>query len=168
MKIRLRQEPGLHNKKPRSASAEKRKKIKKRRDHWLHLFQCKMGCEKCGYNENGYALIFAHRNPLEKHSALYSDGFGGTGMNTLVKRMYTKRTEKFKIKNRIYIHELFQEIRKCKILCGNCHMIETIEEGESERCWETHSLRGKPSKEGRSQKFQVALRKQTNLNQFFE
>ena len=62
MKIRLRQEPNLPNKKPRSASAEKRKKIKKRRDHWLHLFQCKMGCEKCGYNENGYALIFAHRN----------------------------------------------------------------------------------------------------------
>ena len=119
----------------------KRKRIKKRRDFWLHKFQCKMGCEKCGYNENGYALVFAHRNPLEKHSALCSDGYGGSGMNILVRRMYTKRTKEFKIKNRISIHELFQEIRKCKILCVNCHTIESIEGGESERCWETHTLR---------------------------
>ena len=151
-------------------SKEKRKQIKKRRDHLLHKFQCKQGCEKCGYNENGYALVFAHRNPLEKHPALYSDGFGGSGMNTLVKRMYTKRTEKFKILNRIYIHELFLEIRKCKILCVNCHTIETIEEGESERCWKTHSLRGKSRKGGNGKLHKLKFLtspKETNLNQFF-
>ena len=37
--------------------------------------------------------------------------------------------------------ELFEEIRKCKILCMNCHTIETMLAGEHENCVETFNAR---------------------------
>ena len=115
----------------------KRKKIKKRRNYWLHKYKCAEGCEICGYNEKGYALVFAHRNPMEKHSICCGQGRGGAGMNGLVKRICTANKEK----NRKYIRELFEEIRKCKILCMNFHTVETIEAGEHENNFNTFILR---------------------------
>ena len=118
----------------------RRKRTKDRRIHWLHKYKCAKGCEICGYNENGYALVFDHINPLEKNHYCVGQGKGGSGMNGLVKRIAHVKKEK----NRQYIRELFQEIRKCKILCMNCHTIETIESGQSERGLEIFRLRNNP------------------------
>tara|TARA_Y100001951_G_C11029951_1_gene124415 strand:- start:36 stop:458 length:423 start_codon:yes stop_codon:yes gene_type:complete len=115
----------------------KRKRIKKRRNYWLHKIKTSAGCENCGYNKKGYALVFAHKNPMEKHPICCGQGRGGAGMNGLVKRICTANKEK----NRKYIRELFEEIRKCKILCMNCHTEETIEAGEHENNFEISQLR---------------------------
>ena len=40
--------------------------------------------------------------------------------------MYCRISVKDKIKNRQYLKELMDEIRKCKILCKNCHVKETF------------------------------------------
>ena len=121
-----------------------RKRIKARRWYWLHKLKTTRGCENCGYDEHGVALVFAHINPLEKSHYCIGQGKGGSGMNGLVKRISgtgRNRNEKYKRTNREYIHDLFQEIRKCKILCMNCHTIEGYDDGEHTRCIETHEIR---------------------------
>lgn len=80
------------------------------------------GCENCGYNENGLALDFAHKDPTEKSYYIYKDGPTGSGMGKLVSRL----TIGINIaKNKQRWIELKQEIRKCKVLCKNCHVVET-------------------------------------------
>jgi len=79
------------------------------------------GCEMCGYNENPIGLDFAHINSKTK-SQLFPAGRGS--MSQFVKRC-TLMNKELNIKR---IHELFEEIRKCKVLCAICHRIETHEE----------------------------------------
>ena len=57
------------------------------------------GCKKCGYDESGVALDFHHR---KRESKSYS-----------VSQML-----------RLSIKELKKEMRKCDILCANCHRLE--------------------------------------------
>ena len=120
----------------------KRKEIKKRRVKHLHKIKTSKGCQTCGYNENGYALVFAHRDPMEKHSLCVGQGKGGSGMNGLTKRICVVGARKDSgKKNRKYIKELFLEIRKCKVLCMNCHTIETMLAGAHENNVETYKKR---------------------------
>ena len=60
--------------------------------------QVKCGCFLCGYNTNARALQFDHVG--------------------IKKREVSKL-----VMNKIKI--LFKEIRKCRILCANCHIINT-------------------------------------------
>ena len=79
------------------------RKVKKRRKL---IDQVKMdsGCCICGYNSHAVALDFDHLNPAEKD---------------------------FTIGNR-YTHAPWQtvldEIAKCRILCSNCHRVETLKQ----------------------------------------
>ena len=100
-------------------------RIRKRRVFWLRKIKTSVGCEMCGYNESPLALDFAHTNPLDKHIAMVSRR-GGNGIDNLYNRICTLD----KKKNTFYIKELFSEIRKCKILCKNCHVIETNKNNE--------------------------------------
>ena len=59
------------------------------------------GCSKCGYRKHGAALHFNHLNPEEKK------------MNVSKCRTFPSAKE---------------EMRKCEILCANCHAEKTIEE----------------------------------------
>ena len=68
--------------------------IKKRK--WLDDIKVKSGCMACGYKEHPSALVFHHRNPKEKEFNLYS-------------------------KNKT--PEVLEEIKKCIILCANCHRL---------------------------------------------
>ena len=70
----------------------------KRRRYWLNYLKVKCGCFICGYNTNARALQFDHV------------GIKSRNVSHLVT---------YKIIN------LFKEIRKCRILCANCHMINT-------------------------------------------
>jgi hypothetical protein len=62
------------------------------------------GCCICGYNSHAVALDFDHLNPAEKD---------------------------FTIGNK-YAHKPWQtildEIEKCRILCANCHRVETLKQ----------------------------------------
>lgn len=77
-------------------------KKRKRRARWLRWYKEKKGCSICGYNKSGYALDFNHLDPSQKK-------FNASGrmLNYSLKR-------------------IFNEIRKCNIMCANCHRIESF------------------------------------------
>jgi hypothetical protein len=77
--------------------------VKPRRRYWLDKYKCSKGCEICGYNEQPVALHFDHKYPSEKKRAI-------------------AHMMDYKLTN------LINEIRKCRILCANCHYIETDKE----------------------------------------
>lgn len=64
------------------------------------------GCEVCGYSAHHYALEFAHRDPREKRNN--------------VARMQSAPWER-----------VLAEMAKCRVLCKNCHAIETYEQGHN-------------------------------------
>jgi hypothetical protein len=70
----------------------------KRRRYWLNYIKMKCGCAFCGYRDNPLALQFDHlgnKTRQVSHMVLNS------------------------IKN------LIKEVRKCRVLCANCHSIHT-------------------------------------------
>lgn len=83
---------------------EKQAAYKKKRDKETREFinSLKVACEQCGWNGHPYGLHFHHLDPSQKSIALSSavtiKGWG---------------------KDRI-----LEEVAKCKVLCGNCHIIE--------------------------------------------
>ena len=70
----------------------------KRRRYWLNYIKMKCGCSICGYRENALALQFDHlgcKTRQVSHMILNS------------------------------IANLIKEVRKCRVLCANCHSIHT-------------------------------------------
>ena len=78
------------------SSAKRRKKYA----DFIAEYKLESGCELCGYNKHACALQFDHRDPSEK---LFNVARG-----------------------RDYPWKVFlAEIAKCRILCANCHAVET-------------------------------------------
>ena len=73
----------------------------KRRD-MLNEIKLKRGCEFCGYNEHPAALHFDHIDPTTKSFTISQD---------------PKKAWRL----------IEEEITKCRVLCANCHSIETFE-----------------------------------------
>lgn len=71
-----------------------------RRAYWIDKYKMNKGCEECGYAKHSAALQFAH---LDRNTKI---GY--------VKEMITHSLKR-----------LVNEMRKCRILCANCHAIET-------------------------------------------
>lgn len=72
---------------------------RRRRNHWLEMIKLNSGCKHCGFDDEAIALDF-HHTGFDKVFNI-SDGRG----NSLKKLMH--------------------EIRKCIVLCKNCHAVET-------------------------------------------
>lgn len=89
-----------------------------RRKHWLQKYKVAKGCEECGYNKCPTALHFDHRAPGSKHSltkaGLRKTSVGG-GMANLMRASIPREV-------------LMAEVRKCGILCANCHSEKTWQE----------------------------------------
>jgi len=104
--------------------------IIQRRWHWIRKYKVAQGCCNCGYNEDAIALCFSHIDPITKLEELTFAGSGGAksrgGISYMVRRVYKKDKEK----NRQRLRILFNELRKCKIQCQNCHAIETRNNNE--------------------------------------
>lgn len=81
------------------------KETKEKRRGVVNRFKTKCGCKKCGYNEHPVALHFNHINPANKIIS--------------ISHMISQSKPWSIIK---------QEIRKCEVLCANCHSIHTYEE----------------------------------------
>jgi len=81
------------------------------------------GCDECGFNDPR-ALDFAHIDPSTKFKL--PSGKTMANMYAMLQRCDNKNKEL----NKKRIHELFLEIRKCRILCANHHRIETKERKE--------------------------------------
>lgn len=71
------------------------------------------GCEICGYNTHPAALTFDHLKPEEKYRTR-------TGKLVHLSDMIKG--------NRYSLHTVLKEIKKCRILCFNCHMESTYTE----------------------------------------
>ena len=81
-------------------------KAKKRK--LLSRYKLMKGCAECGYNKHSAALHFAH---YERNTKTFSGNHG-------MKCDWSKRRIK-------------QELKLCRVLCANCHAIETYNETET-------------------------------------
>jgi|LakMenEpi03Aug12_release.lakeMendotaPanAssembly.Ray.scaffolds.fasta_scaffold203369_3 hypothetical protein len=89
----------------------KSKDVKKYRHECVDIYKLTMGCEECGYNEYPYNLCFDHKPGFEKSDHVkngYSKRSSAGGMF----RLYSSNHS---------LEELMIEIKKCRILCHNCH-----------------------------------------------
>ena len=80
-------------------------RLKKIRRRWLNMYKVRKGCSLCGYNANPAALQFDHLDPSLKVQD--------------VSNMITLKLKR-----------LMDEVRKCRVLCANCHMIHTFGENK--------------------------------------
>ena len=71
-----------------------------RRKYHLNKYKIKNGCNYCGYNKSPYALDFDHIDPRTKIKPVSRLTLGS-------------------LKN------LMGEVRKCQVLCKNCHAIKS-------------------------------------------
>ena len=102
-----------------------------RRMHWLNKYKLAKGCDVCGYGRIKHGLQavlakgldWAHIDPLTKSSILFANNWS---MYRLVARI-----SKDPVKNRQYRRELFDELKKCRLLCKLCHIAESHERNES-------------------------------------
>ena len=84
-----------------------REKIRKRK-RLIDIWKLKKGCEICGYKEHAVALDFHHRDETEKYVAVSAI------FNAKIKR-------------------IFEEIRKCRLVCANCHRVLHKEERDGKK-----------------------------------
>jgi len=92
-----------------------RKLIRRRKDK-LDNYKVKRGCDLCGYNSHPYALHWDHR-------------YGEKIKN--VSQMIENRK----------LSVVFAEIRKCRLLCANCHTVISCEEQMIKHGYITHEDR---------------------------
>ena len=91
----------------KSRVSSRKKYDAKRRKKFLDFtsqLKLKTGCEICGYKKHSCALHFDHRDPKNK---LFSISNG----------------------HRYSWKKILAEIKKCRILCANCHAVQTKEKG---------------------------------------
>jgi len=74
--------------------------------NYLNNYKLTKGCQKCGYNESPYALEFHHRDRKYK----------------------TKNVSNFRKSSWTQLDNIVKEVKKCDILCSNCHKILTQKE----------------------------------------
>lgn len=91
------------------------KQVISHRQKIINSYKVSKGCEICGYNKNPYALCFDHIDPALKHEITKNGGAkrsSSGGMYMLYNKKYSDEI-------------LIEEIKKCRILCSNCHMENT-------------------------------------------
>ncbi len=82
------------------------------RQQIVNSYKVSNGCEICGYNKDPHALCFDHIDPTLKHEMTKNGGAkrsSAGGMFMLYGKKYPDEI-------------LIEEIKKCRILCANCHM----------------------------------------------
>ncbi len=87
-----------------------------KRQRWIQAYKVAKGCELCGYNAHAVALDFDHIDPTQKSFLISS-----RSMTLNLKR-------------------LINEMRKCRILCANCHRVHTSTQNQH-----TYQREGKPT-----------------------
>lgn len=88
------------------------KEIKNYRHKMVDLYKLSVGCELCGYKKHPSALCFDHLPDTVKAEAVkngYSKKPCAGGMYRLYHRSFS-------------IDDLINEIKKCRVVCSNCHM----------------------------------------------
>jgi len=73
------------------------------------------GCAVCGYNKHPCSLCFDHLPNFEK-AEICKNGYSKSNRCGGMQMLYAKKHS---------VDELIDEIKKCRVLCMNCHMEET-------------------------------------------
>ena len=81
----------------------------KKKLKFIRRYKLFVGCTFCGYKKHSAALEFDHINPNEKLGTI-SQAYKSWGRK-----------------------KLKDEMRKCQVLCANCHRVKTIENKDNER-----------------------------------
>jgi len=87
----------------------------KRRHELVDAYKVSVGCCICGYNKHPSALCFDHLPEYEK-SEITKNGCSKRTCAGGMYRLYSKRHSP---------QELIDEIKKCRVMCSNCHMEHT-------------------------------------------
>ena len=82
---------------------QKRDKVK-RRSSIVNRYKTMCGCSICGYNKHPVALHLNHKDPMTKVGSI----------SRMIQTTFWSTVK--------------EEIRKCEVLCANCHSIHTYEE----------------------------------------
>ena len=83
-----------------------KKKLYDKVCNYLNSYKLSKGCQECGYNESPYALEFHHR--AREHKS--------TNVSNIRKSSWAQ------------LDNIVKEVKKCDILCSNCHKILTQKE----------------------------------------
>jgi hypothetical protein len=70
--------------------------------YWINKYKVARGCDLCGFNKHGVAMDWDHLDRTAKEFTPSSSRLG------------------------LSLKRIFNEIRKCRLLCANCHRIETM------------------------------------------
>jgi hypothetical protein len=92
-----------------AAYAEKKARQTQRRKYLLGQYKVRCGCEECGWAGHPAALDFDHVEPDKKEFHI-AQSIAGRSIKTI-----------------------FKEVRKCRVLCANCHRIHTYNEAQGRR-----------------------------------
>lgn len=85
------------------------------RKKWIDLYKVSNGCSICGYNKHPAGLCFDHLPGFEK-AEITKNGCSKRSCAGGMFMLYNKKYD---------IEELIAEIKKCRLLCHNCHMENT-------------------------------------------
>ena len=85
---------------------EKRKELNQKENEVRQSNKSKLiqilggNCQKCGYNKSEKALDFHHLNQKTKKFAI---------------------SDRLSVRNELKWQEIIEEVKKCELLCANCH-----------------------------------------------
>jgi len=100
------------------------------RKNLINAYKISKGCEICGYNKDPHALCFDHLDPFLKHEMTKNGGSkrsSSGGMFMLYAKKYSDDV-------------IIEEIKKCRILCSNCHMESTYNNKNSNNYLKINSI----------------------------
>jgi|TARA_E500000178_G_C16907447_1_gene700979 hypothetical protein len=100
-----------------------KKEITAHRHYWVDLYKKSNGCYLCGYNRHPSALCFDHLPDVEK-AELTKNGCSKRSCAGGMYQLYNAN---------IPFEYLIEEIKKCRVLCCNCHMECTHNKNERVR-----------------------------------
>jgi hypothetical protein len=89
----------------RERNPEYQKVLRTRRMYWISKIKISLGCSVCGYNDSPVALDFDH---LDRETKLFNVSAGNVNRS---------------------LQNFFNELRKCRVICANCHRIHSYENG---------------------------------------
>ena len=96
------------NKNQRKRRAKHKKQYSDRNRKFVNRYKKLLGCTLCGWNKSTWGLHFDHINPQDKTTEIS-------------KMMSVSR------------REIKKEIRKCRLVCANCHSIHTEQQHLSKK-----------------------------------
>ena len=82
-------------------NTERNRRLRRTRGRWLDIYKTSKGCEVCGYRGNATALQFDHIDRTTKVGSISN------------------------MRHFNLFYSSLREIRKCRVLCANCHSVHS-------------------------------------------